>query len=290
MNTYLTGAPSLSVGLEQLRVEMDRTLEAGGRLFIHEELLSSEGPYAALRARHGDDAGAVHRFSASPLPPGRPARWRREWDASGFWVRGGFWVPQVLLRCALSGDEVRCGCPVCARVWVWWGSASSGRWGDRGRASAWPDPWRLNRLVRLLRVSAPLLSRPLAQHAGLEAPADLGRWLREPRLALVAGGDCQRRREDAAGAPEHGRLWREDVWRAGALSSTVPRPHRVEGPSGSAWPRYARHSHHRSARARPEGSCRRRCLCGWPSSSGYRARPTSILSGRRSSIRSGASW
>jgi hypothetical protein len=77
VNTYLTGAPSLSVGLEQLRVEMDRTLEAGRRLFIHEELLSSEGPYAALRARHGMTRARFIAFLHRHYRLERPVRWRR---------------------------------------------------------------------------------------------------------------------------------------------------------------------------------------------------------------------
>ena len=63
-------------GLAAVRSEIERVLSAGRRVFVHEELLSSEGPYVALRSRHGLTRGAFIAFLHRHYRLGPSVHWR----------------------------------------------------------------------------------------------------------------------------------------------------------------------------------------------------------------------
>jgi hypothetical protein len=64
-------------GWNALSREIAGVLQRGGRVFAHEELFSSEGPYIALGERFGIQRAEMVRFFRGRYLLGRPVRWRR---------------------------------------------------------------------------------------------------------------------------------------------------------------------------------------------------------------------
>lgn len=75
VNTLLGRAPTKAHGLASLRAAINQALASGRRVFLHEELVSSEGPYRVLAARYGLTRPELLAFLRRHYRLGRPVRW-----------------------------------------------------------------------------------------------------------------------------------------------------------------------------------------------------------------------
>ncbi|MBI3948526.1 MAG: hypothetical protein HY321_21615 [Armatimonadetes bacterium] len=96
LNALLAGSGGKPETLAALRAAINERLAPGRKVYVHEELYTSEGPYATLTPRHGITRAEVVRFLKRHYRVGPPSRWR---------VSGPGAAESVVVRTTAGGGD-----------------------------------------------------------------------------------------------------------------------------------------------------------------------------------------